>query len=394
MSLSERPTWRSKNVIKSAPEVTFWGGQRFYDRYNIDSQDYFFLDSSGIGAGVYNIDLGIGSLACRLFRIGIRSGTGALFGATIVSFNDFNLQVNGGEGNFYRHTFDVRLGDIDFLGGKLKLVRDWLLSTRRRLQYRLCQWHYRRGHVENSGGVGGGFVHQWDLPPSWGKLSFVQIAALYGWGLVEFDPSVVDLGKLNNALPFFAGARKQEPGDRTSNNVNPYNNSQRARANIYWVWNPTDNFSLGTWATYQFDDQGFTSYQVNANGSFPAHRPLRISLLPALGLITGFGVPLQFKVIRLRYLSNNRVTGDAGSAAAAPSAREARWVSLRSPRPSNQEAAFSPVLSCAPSRPSPSGLTSSRDPLVVQPTPTKTTDLSLVSKLKHGFKRGNAICLT
>ncbi len=25
-----------KNVIKSAPEVTFWGGQRFYDRYNID----------------------------------------------------------------------------------------------------------------------------------------------------------------------------------------------------------------------------------------------------------------------------------------------------------------------------------------------------------------------
>ncbi len=56
-------------------------------------------------------------------------------------------------------------------------------------------------------------------------------------------------------------------------NVNPYNNSQRARANIYWVWNPTDNFSMGTWATYQFDDQGFTSDQANGNGSVSSASP-------------------------------------------------------------------------------------------------------------------------
>ena len=34
-----------KNVIKSAPEVTFWGGQRFYDRYDIHPSDYFFLNT-------------------------------------------------------------------------------------------------------------------------------------------------------------------------------------------------------------------------------------------------------------------------------------------------------------------------------------------------------------
>ena len=51
-----------KNVIKSAPEVTFWGGQRFYDRYNIDSEDYFWLNTSGFGVGVYNIPLGPGTL--------------------------------------------------------------------------------------------------------------------------------------------------------------------------------------------------------------------------------------------------------------------------------------------------------------------------------------------
>ena len=51
-----------KNVIKSAPEITFWGGDRFYDRYNIDSEDYFWLNTSGFGVGVYNIHLGPGNL--------------------------------------------------------------------------------------------------------------------------------------------------------------------------------------------------------------------------------------------------------------------------------------------------------------------------------------------
>ena len=109
-----------KNVIKSAPEVTFWGGQRFYDRYDIHPSDYFFLNTSGMGAGVYNIPLGPGSLAIAYFG-GIRSGTGDFF-LDDTSFNNVNLQVNGGEGDFYRHVFDLRWGDVDFLGGKLKLV--------------------------------------------------------------------------------------------------------------------------------------------------------------------------------------------------------------------------------------------------------------------------------
>ena len=89
-----------KNVIKSAPEVTFWGGQRFYDRDDIHPQDYFFLNTSGVGGGAYNIDLGIGSLAIVYFG-GIRSGTGAFtFGGNDATddFNQFNLQVNGGQG--------------------------------------------------------------------------------------------------------------------------------------------------------------------------------------------------------------------------------------------------------------------------------------------------------
>jgi maltoporin len=57
-----------KNVFKGAPEITFWGGQRFYDRYNIDPDDLFWLDSSGWGVGAYNIDLGFRQVVCGLAR--------------------------------------------------------------------------------------------------------------------------------------------------------------------------------------------------------------------------------------------------------------------------------------------------------------------------------------
>ena len=105
------------------------------------------------------------------------------------------------------------------------------------------------------------------------SLASFNSAALYGWGLVDFDPSGVNLGKLSTALTILRSLQDGISHSATGRDDGrfrtsiPYNNSQRARANIYWVWNPTDNFSMGTWATYQFDDQGFTSYQVNGNGS-------------------------------------------------------------------------------------------------------------------------------
>jgi len=92
------------NVFKAAPEITFWGGQRFYDRFNIDPEDYYFLDMSGYGAGVKNIDVGIGKL----------------WVAYLGGLDDDIASPN--TGSFYKHTLDVRVHDIHIGPGKLLLV--------------------------------------------------------------------------------------------------------------------------------------------------------------------------------------------------------------------------------------------------------------------------------
>ena len=95
-----------KNVFKGAPEITFWGGERFYDRFNTDPDDYFWLDDSGYGAGVYNIDVGVGKLAF------------AWLGGLNDSF------ISPSIGTFFKHTFYLRLKDIALgpVPGSLALV--------------------------------------------------------------------------------------------------------------------------------------------------------------------------------------------------------------------------------------------------------------------------------
>jgi maltoporin len=301
-----------KNVIKAAPEVTFWGGQRFYDRYDIHPSDFFFLNTSGFGAGAYNIPLGPGSLAIAYFG-GIKSGTGTFF-LDDTSFDNFTLDVNGGTGDFYRHVFDVRWGDVDFLWGKLKLVLIGSYQHGGDFTVNYNDGTTGQGHVENSGGVGGGFVQQWDLPPNWGKLSYVQFSLLYGWGLVDFDPSGVNLDKLNNAYlsALAADGITLSPTGTTNGpfrSVDPYNNSHQARANVFWVWNPTANFSMGTWASYQWNDQGFTSYQV-VNGDIQStegdNHLFSVGIRPYFWLWGPFAIQAA---AAYAYLSNNRRTG-------------------------------------------------------------------------------------
>ena len=289
-----------KNVIKSAPEVTFWGGQRFYDRYDIHPSDYFFLNTSGIGAGAYNIQLGPGLLQIAYFG-GIRSGTGTFF-LDDTSFNDVDLAVDDGTGEFYRHVVDLRWGDVDFLGGKLKLVL--LGSYLQGGNFTIDAQQDRtdsvtdpnvdgRGNVEDSGGVGGGFIQQWDLPPAWGKLSYVQIAALYGWGLVDFDPSGVNLDKLVRSYQSAVNANNSPAG--TFEDINPYNevSAHGPMSSGYGIRRKTSRWVPGLAISSMIRASLATGSLVAIS---PAHRATAIWLVPASGRITGSGGRSRFKV--------------------------------------------------------------------------------------------------
>src|SRR3984893_14922213 len=89
----------AKNFIKSAPEITVWGGQRFYERHDIHLHDLFFDDYSGYGAGVDNIDLGFGKLLFSYLG-GTRDD--------IASGNGFNTNISDPRrSGLYMHTLDL-----------------------------------------------------------------------------------------------------------------------------------------------------------------------------------------------------------------------------------------------------------------------------------------------
>src|SRR5258705_9391492 len=165
------------NVFKGAPEITFWGGQRFYDRFNFDPQDYFYLDMSGYGAGVKNIDVGIGKLWL----------------AYLGGLDDDIASPN--TGSFYKHSLDVRLKDIQIGPGKLMLVGIA---------------NYEKGSTFNRNfngatlvnpvrtsdayGLGGGAVYKIDLSAI-GPKSYLELFALAGFGATNFTTGT-DVGTI------------------------------------------------------------------------------------------------------------------------------------------------------------------------------------------------------
>jgi maltoporin len=165
----------AKNVFKAAPEVTFWAGQRFYDRFNVDPEDYYFLDTSGYGAGVYNIDVGIGKLAI----------------AWLGGLND-NF-VSPSVGTLFKHTFDVRLKDIDVGFGKLALV----LIGNFQKGATFTQTFDLNGnltnlanpvHTNSAWGIGGGAIYNVKFGPGGSNNSFTAYA-LFGRGATDLSAS-------------------------------------------------------------------------------------------------------------------------------------------------------------------------------------------------------------
>jgi maltoporin len=88
------------NVVGAFPDAKFWAGERYYRRYQVYIDDFFFLNMSGYGAGVEDVDAKIGKVALAVLG-GARP--------------DISLD----SGNYAKINVDLRLYDVPVPFGKL-----------------------------------------------------------------------------------------------------------------------------------------------------------------------------------------------------------------------------------------------------------------------------------
>ena len=136
------------NVLQSNPSADFWAGERYYRRLNIDINDFYFLDMSGYGGGVENLNVGIGQVAVSY-----------LGGAKEDLVTD--------NGTYAKSNIDARLYGVKALAGARILVR-------------LCVFEggHSRERAERS--IIGRMGH-WDWPHATGMAGRVQPLVVAVW---------------------------------------------------------------------------------------------------------------------------------------------------------------------------------------------------------------------
>jgi len=102
----------ASGVLEFAPEAEFWAGQRFYDRWDIHMNDFYYRDLSGFGGGVQKVEAGPGIMSL------------AWLGGTISEVRSDGLPREDPESALNNNTFDVRMDEIKLPLGKLGLSFD------------------------------------------------------------------------------------------------------------------------------------------------------------------------------------------------------------------------------------------------------------------------------
>ncbi|MBK1791296.1 carbohydrate porin [Persicirhabdus sediminis] len=145
-------------VWEARPEVSFWAGQRFYDRWDVHMSDFYYLDMSGFGGGMEGLDLGFGKLSV------------AWLGGSIDALNS-NASEELNEVNT-KNSIDFRLSDIE-LGPGVGFV--WLDLADLDDTFKPNEQNVV---VNGSGGIAGGFSYE--LQDVWGGYSRTMVQ--YGVG--------------------------------------------------------------------------------------------------------------------------------------------------------------------------------------------------------------------
>ncbi|MBK7534514.1 MAG: carbohydrate porin [Myxococcales bacterium] len=85
----------AKNVIAGAPGMSFWAGNRFYDRHDIHINDFYFYDTSGLGGGFENLKAGPGKLAVAFFGGADDSGMAQVLSLGKRTKKSFDVRYRG-----------------------------------------------------------------------------------------------------------------------------------------------------------------------------------------------------------------------------------------------------------------------------------------------------------
>jgi maltoporin len=256
-----------KNVFKAAPEITFWGGQRFYDRWNIDPNDWFWLDTSGFGIGAYNINIGPGNL--YLAWIGANHDSLNLIGNSNQTFE------NNGIGDQFEHTFDIRYRNVDIGFGKLNfiLIGNYINGGQVTTAKSNQTFTDVKGNTDtvivnqsDAFGIGGGLIWEYDFGGTGNSMSYLRLFSLWGTGVTNFSAENLgnSIGAFEQNVNNFVSGRpasnvKQVAGATNTfiGSANPYPNSQDFRSGFEFVWNPTNCYSMDLWGYWDHSNQGF-----------------------------------------------------------------------------------------------------------------------------------------
>lgn len=123
-----------KNFADSLPGATLWAGKRFYQRHDVHMNDFYYWDISGPGAGVENIDVGIGKLSLAVTRDTEAGGAFSYYYDPVTKSYKSNREKDGtiSKKDVYNDIFDVRLAGIElWKDGSLELGFDYANSHKK-----------------------------------------------------------------------------------------------------------------------------------------------------------------------------------------------------------------------------------------------------------------------
>ena len=101
-------------VWKAQQDASFWAGQRFFDRHNVNMNDFFYRDLSGFGGGLDSVRLGGGPL-----RAGV-----AWLGGSVNELESDGSVPPPGSFQLSKNTFDLRLYGLPLAAGTLGVAFD------------------------------------------------------------------------------------------------------------------------------------------------------------------------------------------------------------------------------------------------------------------------------